>query len=193
MKNNSKISVITASLLIFFGIVSRFLLVNVPNVSGLETLALFGGSYFLLKRFAFIIPIAAYMLSDFIINNTVYSAYYSDGVVFYQNYMLWTIGSLFLIVILGKFLLQRVNLKNTVFGVLGATTIFWLVSNFGDWLGSAVYAKSFSGLIACYIAAIPFYAYSLIGNAAFGLILFGGYELVKSNAPEYALSTSKIK
>lgn len=191
MKSNSKKSVITASLLIFFGIISRFLLVNVPNVSGLETLALFGGSYFLLKRFAFIIPIAAYMLSDFIINNTVYSAYYADGVVFYQSYMLWTIGSLLLIVVLGKFLLQKVNLKNTVFGVLGATTVFWLVSNFGDWLGSVVYAKSFSGLIACYIAAIPFYVYSLIGNAAFGLILFGGYELVKTNAPEYALAPSK--
>lgn len=192
MNNNSKKSIITASLLIIFGIVSRFLLVNQPNVSGLETLALFGGSYFLLKRFAFIIPIAAYMLSDFIINNTVYSAYYADGVVFYQNYMLWTIGSLLLIVVLGKFLLQKVNLKNTVFGILGATTIFWLVSNFGSWIGGITYPRSFSGLITCYVAAIPFYAYSLIGNAAFGLVLFGGYEWMKSNAPEYALETSNL-
>jgi len=192
MNNNSKKSIITASLLIIFGIVSRFLLVNQPNVSGLETLALFGGSYFLLKRFAFIIPIAAYMLSDFIINNTIYSAYYADGVVFYQNYMLWTIGSLLLIVVLGKFLMQKVNLTNTIFGILGATTIFWLVSNFGDWIGGVTYAKSFSGLITCYVAAIPFYTYSLIGNAAFGLVLFGGYEWIKSNAPEYTLETSNL-
>jgi len=192
MNNNSKKSIITASLLIIFGIVSRFLLVNQPNVSGLETLALFGGSYFLLKRFAFIIPIAAYMLSDFIINNTIYSAYYADGVVFYQNYMLWTIGSLLLIVVLGKFLMQKVNLTNTIFGILGATSIFWLVSNFGDWIGGVTYAKSFSGLITCYVAAIPFYTYSLIGNAAFGLVLFGGYEWIKSNAPEYTLETSNL-
>ncbi len=192
MNTNSKKSIITASLLIVFGIVSRFLLVNQPNVSGLETLALFGGSYFLLKRFAFIIPIAAYMVSDFIINNTIYSAYYADGVVFYQNYMLWTIGSILLIVLLGKFLIPKVNLKNTIFGILSATTVFWLVSNFGTWIGGVTYPKSFSGLIACYIAAIPFYAYSLIGNAAFGLILFGGYEWMKAKTPQFTLETSNL-
>ena len=192
MNNNSKKSIITASLLIIFGIVSRFLLVNQPNVSGLETLALFGGSYFLLKRFAFIIPIAAYMVSDFIINNTIYSAYHADGIVFYQNYMLWTIGSLLLIVVLGKFLMKKVNLKSTIFGILGATTVFWLVSNFGSFLGMAIYPKSISGLLSCYTAALPFYAYSLLGNAVFGVILFGGYEWMKAKSPQYALETSNI-
>lgn len=190
MKSNTKKSIITASIFIIFGVISRFLLVNQPNVSGIETLALFGGSYFLLKRFAFIIPLGAYILSDFIINNTIYSAYYSEGLVFFQSYMIGTIVALILIVIFGKLFLKNVTTKNTALGVIGATTIFWLVSNFGDWLGGITYPKTAAGLISCYIAAIPFYAYSLIGNAAFGIILFGGYEWIKSEKPNFALESS---
>ncbi len=192
MNSKTKKSIITASIFIIFGVISRFLLVNQPNVSGIETLALFGGSYFLLKRFAFIIPLGAYILSDFIINNTIYSAYYSEGLVFFQSYMFGTIVALILIVLFGKLFLKNVTVKNTALGVIGATTIFWLVSNFGDWLGGITYPKTAAGLISCYIAAIPFYAYSLIGNAAFGIILFGGYEWIKSEKPNYALESSNV-
>lgn len=192
MDSNIKKSIIGASFLVVFGIVSRFLLVNQPNVSGLEMLALFGGAYFMLKRFAFIIPLAAYILSDFIINNTIYSAYYDGGLVFFQKYMIGTIAAIALIVLFAKVILKKVNLKNSIFGVLGATTIFWIVSNFATWMEGVIYPVTFSGFVSCYVAAIPFYGYSLLGNTAFAIVLFGGYEWMKHQAPEYALETAKV-
>ena len=51
---------------------------------------------------------------------------------------------------------------------------FFLISNFGVWLGStATYAHTLGGLMSCYIAAIPFYGRSLASDLLYSAALFG--------------------
>ena len=61
-----------------------------------------------------------------------------------------------------------------------ASFAFFLISNLGVWWYS--YPHTVSGLIACYVLAIPFYKYTLIGDMIFGYGFFGLRFLVKSLA-----------
>jgi hypothetical protein len=51
---------------------------------------------------------------------------------------------------------------------------FFLITNFGTWLGStATYAHTLGGLMSCYVAAIPFYGRTLAGDLLYSAALFG--------------------
>ena len=64
----------------------------------------------------------------------------------------------------------------------GAAVLFFLLSNFEVWLSGhgQTYPRNLPGLVACYIAAIPFGLNMLYGNLLFSALLFGGMEFVKA-------------
>jgi len=49
---------------------------------------------------------------------------------------------------------------------------FFVISNFGAWLGT-MYAHTWSGLVLCYTAAIPFFGRTLAGDLVYSGVLFG--------------------
>lgn len=62
------------------------------------------------------------------------------------------------------------RLSGRVGAVLAAPIAFYLVSNFGVWLGGErLYAHAASGLVDCYVAALPFFRGTLAGDWLFGL------------------------
>lgn len=63
--------------------------------------------------------------------------------------------------------------------LIGATQ-FFLISNFGTWLGPVhAYAHTFSGLMTCYAAAIPFFGRTLAGDLLYSAAFFGIYALAR--------------
>lgn len=51
---------------------------------------------------------------------------------------------------------------------------FFVISNFGTWLGSTTtYAHTLAGLVNCYGAAIPFYGRTLVSDLLYSAALFG--------------------
>ena len=69
---------------------------------------------------------------------------------------------------------------------MGASTLFFLVTNFGVWAGGTMYEMSFAGLVTCFVAAIPFYGYSLAGDLAYTLLFFGAFLLAERNVSLFA-------
>lgn len=61
-----------------------------------------------------------------------------------------------------------------------ASTFFFLISNLGVWLFDGMYATNLTGFVACYGYALPFYKFSLLGDLAYTLVLFGAYGLFTS-------------
>lgn len=57
--------------------------------------------------------------------------------------------------------------------VLASSTSFFILSNFAVWAGSNMYPHTAAGLLACYVAAIPFYANDLMSTAVTAGALFG--------------------
>lgn len=155
------------------------LLPHAYNFTPLGAIALFGAAYFTDKKWAIIVPLAAFWASDLLLNNITYASYY-DGFTWFTNGMLYTYGSIAMIAVLGYYLLKKVTFGRVFGGVIGASVIFFIVSNFGVWVSGIMYPLSIEGLISCYLAAIPFFHYTLAGNVIYSAVLFGSYEWIKT-------------
>ena len=66
-------------------------------------------------------------------------------------------------------------------GILGGSVagaaVFFLISNLGVFAGGG-YGYSPSGLIRCYVAALPFFQNTLCGDLFFSVVLFGSAAIV---------------
>lgn len=151
---------------------------HMPNFSPLGAIALFGAAHFAKKWQAVLIPILATWLSDLFLNNVVYAAYFPEFTWFYPGFY-WQYGSYLLIVLWGMGVFNKINAFRTLIGALGASLIFFIVSNFGVWAGGSIYPPTWEGLLACYVAAIPFFKGTLYGDLFFTIVLFGGYYLLQ--------------
>ncbi len=190
MKSESKKTLVLSGLFILFGAFSR-LFTFLPNFSALETLALFGGAYIAMRHLAILIPLAAMFFSDLVINNTIARPFFPDheGAVIFADYMIWNVAAIVLIVLFGRYFLKKVNLVNGFFGILGATVIFWIVSNIGAWLApTGLFPITFAGMIENFAFALPFLKNSLLGNFVFGIIMFGSFELLTRWNPNLSMT-----
>lgn len=182
-KINLRFSVI--SVLILLAALSR-LIPHPANFAPIGGMALFGATYYAKRYWAFIIPIVSIWISDLILNNVVYGQYFDHFVWFYSG-SLFTYGAFVLIVLLGIPLLKKVCLPNLLGAALGASVLFFLVSNFGVWFSSSMYSKDLNGLIACYVAGIPFFKNTILGDIVYTGILFGVFEFCARRFPRLRL------
>ncbi len=47
------------------------------------------------------------------------------------------------------------------------------------WALGALYPKTLAGLEACFVAAIPFFRNTLVGDLFYTAVLFGGFQLLE--------------
>ena len=140
-----------------------------PNFAPIGAMALFGGTCFAQKRWAFVVPLAAVFLSDLVLG------LYSLMPVVY--------GSFALIVCLGFWLRKRRTVVPVAGTALASSVLFFVLTNFGVWALGSWYPKTWEGLVACYVAAIPFFHNTLLGDAVYTVVLFGGLALAEMGLP----------
>lgn len=169
------------SILILLAALSR-LLPHPSNFAPVSGMALFGAAYYGKRYWAFVIPIASMWLSDLILNNVVYAEYFDHFVWFYSG-SVFTYGAFILIVLLGMVVLKRVGLVNLMLSALGASVIFFIVSNFGVWFSGTMYPKNMNGLLACYTAGLPFFKNTILGDLVYTGALFGAFEFGMKRFP----------
>src|SRR5690606_6243506 len=75
-------------------------------------------------------------------------------------------------------------------GALAAPTLFFLISNFFVWKGAEgmMYSQDLSGLIKCYVAAIPFYRNALLGTLVFLPAILVVYNMAMHKRAELLLA-----
>jgi len=56
-----------------------------------------------------------------------------------------------------------------------SAALFYLTTNFAVWAAGQLYPKTLSGLVACYVAAIPFFGPTLASDLFYSAVLFGGF------------------
>jgi len=81
------------------------------------------------------------------------------------------------IAMIGWVLQKRFSIGRLAFACLAAPTAFYIISDFGVWAGYGSYPHTWSGLVACYIAAIPFQGRITASTVLFSAILFGGQQI----------------
>lgn len=157
------------------------------NFAPLGAMSLFGAAYFTDKKFSFLVPLLAFFVSDLLVNNLLYAGFY-DGFVLFTPGFYWMYGSIALIVIAGVFILKKVNLKTVVAGSLSASMIFFLVTNFGSWVGNPIYPAGIEGLLMSYSAGIPFFHYTVLGDLVYSGVMFGAFEYARHKVPALQLA-----
>ena len=68
--------------------------------------------------------------------------------------------------------------------VLSCSLLFFATTNFAVWAFSGMYSLDMAGLIACYVAALPFLKYTVACDLLWTAGLFGGAWLVQRVAPQ---------
>ena len=150
---------------IIFGIAMFRVLPHPLNVSPVAAMALFGGAYFADKRLALIIPFAALIASDLIIG--------------FHNTMIFVYGGFALTVGIGMWIQKRIILTHVAAAAVGSSLLFFVITNFGAWMMNGMYPMTGAGLMQAYVAAIPFFQNSLLGDLFFVAVMFGGYALLQ--------------
>ena len=164
------------------------LLPHPPNFTAVGATALFGAAYFTKKYWAFLIPFLALWISDLILNNVVYGAYF-EGFTFFSEFMIWNYIAFGLMILLGSQVLKKIKPMNLLGVSLGASAIFFLVTNFGTWYVdfANIYPDNFAGLMAAYAAGLPYFLNTIVGDLFYVGVLFGAFELVKQRYPNLAI------
>jgi hypothetical protein len=125
------------------------LLPHPPNVAPMAAIALFGGARFDSKRAALAVPLLAMWLSDVLLGFGV------------DRVMPFVYGSFALIVVLGRLIRDRRSPLAVGGTAFAGSVLFFVITNFGVWLSGDLYPRTAEGLVACYVAAIPFFRNTL--------------------------------
>lgn len=152
------------------------LLPHPPNLTSITAVALFGGAYFSDRRLAFIVPFVALLVSDLVLG-----WYYSWSFMAFQPHMWVQYVAFGLVVLLGMSLRNSLGAARIGGTMLAASCLFFIVTNFGEWVFQPWYPKTTQGLVDAYVAAIPFFRNSLLGDALYVALLFGGFRLLEWN------------
>lgn len=152
------------------------LLPHPPNFTPLVAMALFGGAYFANKRAAFAVPLAAMLLSDVVLGLVLYGSAAFSGIPFVY-------ASFAVIVGFGILLRRKRSLYRTTTAVVASALVFFIITNLGVWLRGHLYPRDMQGLVACYLAAVPFLKNTLASAAAYSALLFGGFALAEHYVP----------
>jgi len=155
------------------------------NFTPVGAIALFSGAYLTKKWFGWLIPIGIMLVSDIALHLFTGNGFHDDMFAVYAAFLL--------IVGLGK---VRLGSKVSPGRIAGSSIIgsmaFFLITNFSVWATETygMYTNDLSGLIACYVAAIPFYTQGdllssfalngIIGDLMFNGLLFGAYALISN-------------
>jgi hypothetical protein len=149
------------------------------NFTPIAAIALFGGAYFTNRWQAIVLPMAAMLLSDTILEITTGYGFHSGMLIIYAAFTL--------VAVLGMNVLKKVNPVRVVAASVASSLIFFLITNFAFLYPEAAipdptlgnYPHNLTGIIASYTAGIPFLKNQILGDLFFSGVLFGGFALLQ--------------
>jgi hypothetical protein len=156
---------------VFIALAAIRIFIPWANFNPVGAIALMGGVLFGKRAIAYAIPLGALFLGDLLLTST--SPMHSEY-LFSSSFVLVYVAFA-LIIGLGMLLAKRPTLVNVVGGSLGASVIFFIVSNFGAWISLSMYPKTMAGLMTCMEAGLPFFRPTLVSQLVFSLAIYAIY------------------
>ncbi|MDQ3047020.1 MAG: hypothetical protein M3R27_05680 [Bacteroidota bacterium] len=147
---------------------------HVPNFTPIAAMALFGGVYLQDKRAAFIIPLAAMLISDIILEITTGWGFHNTLIYVYAAFILTTV--------IGLYIRKNPSVQGILAGSVLSSALFFMITNFGVWAASG-FPMGVAGLGATYALGVPFFAPTLLGDLFFNALLFGSFYLAQRRYP----------
>jgi hypothetical protein len=143
-----------------------------------------------LKRWrcsAVLVPLVAMALSDVALGLSMggeYWSYVATSLSFWSVYLCIALSA-----VMGFGLRGKVGGANVLGYSLAASILFFVVTNGVTWFGSTMYPQTGAGLVAAYVAGIPFFQWTVMGSLFYSALLFGGFALLRRQAPSLRAQT----
>ena len=102
----------------------------------------------------------------------------TDLIIGFHSVILFTWGSVILIGLISRYFNKSIIYR--VSGAFIGSVIFFVISNFGVWLGG-LYGYDLSGFISCYILALPFFGYSVLSTLIFSVAIETIYKFYQKS------------
>lgn len=175
------------------------LIPHLPNFAPITAAALFSAA-FLPKKYIFIIPLLAVAVSDYLLlyinpfGHPVFNFSEIQPVgALVHNTTAWVWASFMISGLLGLLLRKKHGALRIGSVSLLASLQFFLITNFGVWAAGA-YARDLSGLMASYIAGLPFLTWTISGDLFYTFSFFALYAIVvKEYGSQAKTSKSTVK
>jgi hypothetical protein len=148
------------------------------NFAPLAAIALCGAAYFP-RKYKFSVPLLTLFISDVIINLR-YGAPLLDPEILVRYVALALVGCV------GLLLENRASLKTLLPASIGASTMFYVITNTFSWLSDPGYVKNLAGLIQSLTIGLPQYSatptWMFFRNSLISDLVFTGLFVVCMNA-----------
>ena len=171
-KNSENYSLMYRMLIVVYFVLFAAVVRIVPhpwNFTPVGAMALFSGAKLGRSWKAFLLPLAALFLGDLFVG--------------FHRLMPIVYFSFCLSVLIGIAFRNRQSLKPLSLATFVGALQFFVVTNFGVWAMENFYPHSYAGLVTCYIAGVPFFGNTLVGDAVYATLLFGGFALLERLVP----------
>src|SRR5205807_115450 len=155
-------------------------LIRIPNIYAVGALGLYAGAR--LPLWLAWLPSMGVMVVTDLLLSKLYA---------WPPFNPWVYASFLGYVLLGRLLVgTRSPLRIGGVAVLGSLQ-FFLITNFGVWcnaygLAEPLYPPTANGLLACYVAGLPFLGYTLLGDLGFTAAVFAAEAALTGTAAEPA-------
>jgi len=149
-----------------------------PNFAPLGAMGIFGGARLPLWQ-ALATPLLVMVLSDT-------AMWLMWG---WKPFNLWVYGSLLVYVLLGRLVRRSRSMGRIALVSLIGSSQFFVITNFGTWYSQrhepgALYPPTLAGLIACYLAALLFFPWTMSGDLFFSAMFVSVYDRVEATVTE---------
>ena len=143
------------------------LLPHPPNVTPVGASSLFAGAR-VNSSMAYLMPIVVMAVTDPLVGG-------------YTR----TTPVVYLCFLISVWIGRRVRSSDSPLRIGGACLLssiqFFVLTNLATWTFGSMYAKSLAGLTTCYVAALPFFGATILGDVCFTAVIFGLYALLARN------------
>lgn len=130
-----------------------------PNFVPLGAMALLSGALLGGGGLAYALPLVAMFAGDLVLG--------------LHAHVPAVYGAMAVVVWMGTRLGSRRGLVPVSAASLAGSTLFFLVSNFSVWALGGFYPPTLEGLVACYVAALPFFGNSLVADLLYVWVILG--------------------
>jgi hypothetical protein len=162
--------------LVVLGAVSR-LLPHPPNFSPVGGMSLFAGARVRGWQ-AYLVPLLLMAVTDPILSRAV-------GFPAYSYWTLAIYASFLINVWIGRRILRnRISPSRFAGAVLLGSVQFFLITNFAWFQISGMYSLNWAGVVASYVAALPFFGWTLAGDFVYAGAFFGLHAWLERYAPQ---------
>ena len=93
--------------------------------------------------------------------------------------MLAVYAALALPILMAGFVRRSLSVRTVLMCTVSCSAIFFAVTNLAVWYFGSLYSHDAVGLVECYVAALPFFKFTLTSDLLWSAILFGAYHVAQ--------------